>query len=517
MKKRLIALVLTIGMSLSMVACGEKSPNAPADNAAAEDTAASVEDTADTEVQTANPDAAKVINVAVGSFATSSVVTAKELYEAEHSDVSINIVEIPFGNLYEKLCTSFATNTAAYDIVIYPSNWLAEFIQGNSVIALDDYLTTKDNWDTIVDAYKGINAYEGKNYSVPLDGDSIILYYRKDAFENEDYKAQFKEKYGRDLTVPVTWDEYIECAEFFNGWDWDGDGELEYGTIEAMAPKDVGGYIFLTHALTYAAHPDYTGYAFFDYETLEPMVNSPAYLKALEEYKQILKLGPPNMINYGGGDERAAFAAGEAAMAIDWHDTAVMAQDVNESKIKDNVGYALVPGSREVWNPETKQWDTFDEVQYAPFLAFSGWTSSITSSCQNPQDAADFLNVLDSDEVSMEAVTTPGTARNPYREEHLTNSEAWENSVSKFVNPQEFLDVVMESYTHPNHQLDMRLPKAGSYLDAIDTAVSQALAGDISNEKALQGAYDAWQEITDDEDRDTQITFYQNTYLSDKK
>ena len=204
-------------------------------------------------------------------------------------------------------------------------------------------------------------------------------------------------------------------------------------------------------------------------------------------------------------------------MAIDWHDTAVMAQDVNESKIKDNVGYALVPGSREVWNPGTKQWDTFDEVQYAPFLAFSGWTSSITSSCQNPQDAADFLNVLDSDELSLEAVTTPGTARNPYREEHLTNLEAWENSVSKFVNPQEFLDVVMESYTHPNHQLDMRLPKAGSYLDAIDTAVSQALAGDISNEKALQGAYDAWQEITDDEDRDTQITFYQNTYLSDKK
>ena len=83
MKKRLIALVLTIGMSLSMVACGEKSPNAPADNAAAEDTAAaSAEDTADTEVQTANPDASKVINVAVGSFATSSVVTAKELYEA---------------------------------------------------------------------------------------------------------------------------------------------------------------------------------------------------------------------------------------------------------------------------------------------------------------------------------------------------------------------------------------------------------------------------------------------------
>ena len=455
-----------------------------------------------------------VINVAVGSFATSSVYTAKEQFEADNPGITINVVEIPFGSLYEKLCTSFATNTAAYDIAIYPSNWLSEFIQGNSVIALDEYLTEKDNWDTLIDAYYDMQMYDGKCYAVPLDGDSIILYYRKDALENEEYRAMFQEKYGYELTVPTTWDQYIDVAEFFNGWDWDGDGELEYGTIEAMAPKDVGGYIFLTHAITYAAHPDYPGYAFFDYETLEPEVKSPAYERALEEYTRILQFGPPNMINYGGGDERAAFAAGEAAMAIDWHDTGIMAQNPDSSVVKENVGYALVPGTYECWNPETEQWDKFDEIQYAPYLAFSGWTASVTSTCANPQVAADFLNLMDNDENSLAAVTTDGTARNPYRLEHLTDAAAWENSAIHFYNAKEFIDTILESYTHPNVQLDMRLPKAGSYLDALDLGVSQALSGDLDVPHALQYVYDSWEEITDEQGRASQLEFYHNTYAN---
>ena len=121
----------------------------------------------------------------------------------------------------------------------------------------------------------------------------------------------------------------------------DGDGEVDYGTIEAMAPKDVNPYIFLTHAVTYAAHPNYPGYTFFNPETMQPMVNDPAYQRALEEYKRILKLGPPNMINYGGGDERAAFPAGESALAIDWHDTALATQNPDSSKVKELIGYAL--------------------------------------------------------------------------------------------------------------------------------------------------------------------------------
>ena len=85
---------------------------------------------------------------------------------------------------------------------------------------------------------------------------------------------------------------------------------------------------------------------------------------------------------------------------------------------------------------------------------------------------------------------------------------------SIFRDAQEFIDTILESYTHPNVQLDLRIPKAGSYLDALDLGVSQALSGDLDVPSALQYVYDAWEEITDEQGRDTQLQFYHNTYAS---
>ena len=121
---------------------------------------------------------------------------------------------------------------------------------------------------------------------------------------------------------------------------------------------------------------------------------------------------------------------------------------------------------------------------------------------------------MDNDENSLKAVTTDGTARNPYRLQHLSDAAAWEESDIHFYHAQEFLDVILESYTHPNVQLDLRLPKAGSYLDALDLGVSQALSGDLDAPDALQYIYDSWDEITQEQGVDIQQQFYKNTYAS---
>ena len=47
-------------------------------------------------------------------------------------------------------------------------------------------------------------------------------FYRKDWFENPEIMAEFKEKTGRDLAVPTTWDELMEVAKFFQGREIDG-------------------------------------------------------------------------------------------------------------------------------------------------------------------------------------------------------------------------------------------------------------------------------------------------------
>ena len=67
----------------------------------------------------------------------------------------------------------------------------------------------------------------------------IISKYRKDVIDNPEYQAKYKAETGKELRVPQTWKEYAEIASFFNGWDWDNDGELEYGSAEVMKKDDL--------------------------------------------------------------------------------------------------------------------------------------------------------------------------------------------------------------------------------------------------------------------------------------
>ena len=57
--------------------------------------------------------------------------------------------------------------------------------------------------------------FGGQTYALPVDGDVLLLQYRKDLFENAEEQAAFKAKYGKDLKVPETWEDYLQVGEFF--------------------------------------------------------------------------------------------------------------------------------------------------------------------------------------------------------------------------------------------------------------------------------------------------------------
>jgi multiple sugar transport system substrate-binding protein len=57
--------------------------------------------------------------------------------------------------------------------------------------------------------------------------------------------------------------------------------------------------------------------------------------------------------------------------------------------------------------------------------------------------------------------------------------------------------------------LDLRVPKSAQYEGvALDTALAQFLAGEISREGAMKQITDRWNEITDKQGRDKQRTAY---------
>lgn len=87
--KKTAAFALFGTMVLLLEACGSRG-SASAGNSAAAETPAVMEESSEAAAETEmDSSATKVINIAVGSFATSSVYSAKEVYEAENPDIEM--------------------------------------------------------------------------------------------------------------------------------------------------------------------------------------------------------------------------------------------------------------------------------------------------------------------------------------------------------------------------------------------------------------------------------------------
>ncbi|NIQ94031.1 MAG: ABC transporter substrate-binding protein, partial [Desulfuromonadales bacterium] len=52
------------------------------------------------------------------------------------------------------------------------------------------------------------------------------------------------------------------------------------------------------------------------------------------------------------------------------------------------------------------------------------------------------------------------------------------------------------------------LPGANEYHDRLDVRLHEVLLGTLTPEEAMEKAAEDWDEVTDDEDRDSQIKFW---------
>jgi multiple sugar transport system substrate-binding protein len=451
------------------------------------------------------------VTVAVGSFMSGGVSMFKDEWQ-KRTGGRIEVVEIPFGDLYQRLFAAFTTGAEQFDVAIYASNWIPEFAQAKKILSLEKYYPEKDNWSTVLPSVQKIMYVEKERYTVPLDGDIIIGYYRTDALDDQNHKKRFADKYKYELAPPQTWQQYRDIAEFFTGWDWSNSGKRGWGVLEAQKPKDVGPYIFISRAAAYAANPTLRGSLFFDPDTMEPQIANPGWVEALNDWIEIRKFGPPEMATYGGGEMRGNFIAGHYALGIDWADVGIMAQDESASIIKGKLGYFVLPGASKVWNLKTRSWQEFDKPQQAPFQGWGGWHGSIAANSKNAHAAWDFLNFIDSTPNAFRAVTTPGTARNPYRTDHFTNVQGWVDSPVHYKDPKPYLDTISQALNHPNAQTDLRIPQSGRYFEVLDQWAQEALAGTLKPAEALQKAAAEWGRITKDAGLEQQKRLYRDLY-----
>jgi len=157
------------------------------------------------------------------------------------------------------MSTALQTKTGEFDVLIYASDWMGDIAGAGYVDTVPDDVKAAIDWEDILPLYRERIANWGdKTYAVPFDGDSHMMYYRKDLVSpTSKYAADFKAKYGFDLDEPKTWTQYKAIAEFFQGKEVETAGVSApiYGVAEALRKKAQSFWFLMDRAAGYSKIP----------------------------------------------------------------------------------------------------------------------------------------------------------------------------------------------------------------------------------------------------------------------
>ena len=415
------------------------------------------------------------------------------------------VLRSDFSDLFLDYLTSLLSDEPVYDVLLFPSAWAADFYPYLSEMPSE--LADSEAFDDIHPIYRErLMTWDGKWIAATVDGDLFSGYYRKDLFEDPVHRKEFRARYGYPLFPPDTWEQYRDIAEFFNGRRQQ-DGTPVFGTAEAFARNGQQFWTLFSRSSAYTNHPDHPSAQFFDPDTMRAQINNPGWIRAVQEYREILKFSLPEARNYGIVEARKAFLAGHTAMALDWGDTAQISADPTQSRVSGKVGFFVLPGTQRVWNGRLWRWDDMPSVHKAPFLAFGGWIAGVPKNSRNQDAAWDYIGWFSNPENSLHDVVSSGTGINPYRFTHFTSIDAWTQALSRSA-ASEYLDVVRTSLDSPNVALDLRLPGFYRYTQALEQELSAILRDESPIRESMDRVARAWDRITEELGREKQLAAY---------
>ncbi|MEM8855946.1 MAG: extracellular solute-binding protein [Pseudomonadota bacterium] len=266
-----------------------------------------------------------------------------EIAQDYPGDITIVPALVPYGpEWHNKIASEFAIQGDAFDFAMWDSQSTAEFAGGGHAHSVNDVFASSDVLNADLFPAASLARYgeypdgSGKFWGLPVNQDAYGFMYRKDLFENPDEQAAFKEKYGRDLTVPQTYQEAKEVAEFFTrpdedlfGWGQMGGREYDFATTASNSFLwSFGGELY--NPETY----EVKGY-----------LNSPASVDGVQAYVDMFQFGPPGSQNWGWDEVNAAFQQGKLAMAMQWYYFHGSNSDPNVNPHAENTGFANLPGA----------------------------------------------------------------------------------------------------------------------------------------------------------------------------
>ncbi|MGX6450040.1 extracellular solute-binding protein, partial [Patulibacter sp. S7RM1-6] len=221
---------------------------------------------------------------------------------ASPDPVTLDDAWLPLPDLHERLLGQDAARDGGVDLILVPTDWLAELIDDGHLLPLAG--GRPDDWeDAWTPSLRGLQTADGEAYGLPYHDGPTLLLYRTDLVEGP---------------PPTTWAGVLDAARAHTD-----PAAGRYGTVLAGRPdghNDVYDFVALLDAHGGRLLDDAGRPAFDD-------AAGAAALTFLHDLWHVHRVVAPAARDWDSVASGERFAAGEGALMVNWAGYAAMSAD----------------------------------------------------------------------------------------------------------------------------------------------------------------------------------------------
>ena len=411
-----------------------------------------------------------------------------------------------------KVLPQLLAKKPGFDWVQYPAPFFGALAETGQLEPLDEYLaqypSAKEYLAWVMPAYGEFYAkWNGGTYGLVLDGGIHVLHYRKSRFADSRLQKKFSARFQRDLQVPKTWQEFLDCTQFFTE-------ELSskgiHGASVAVNPPPVGAALWMGIAAG-------NGVSYFD-SNMNPAINTSQAVEALDLYVRIVGLGPSGKQPLDLPQSIQRWEAGADVMSISSMGMAKNLARLQGPAQTEDQGADILPG-----------WKLADGTIVFRSISTGGRIASIPKNAPPEVKNAAFYFIyrMSHESVSDYLVADPYCGSNPFGMSHYTDDQAkrylepnpqresdnqlWpanDGVFSTFATAREYLDGGLKNaqVSYPQIYWD----GAADYAESLGRNIARAVTGELTSQQALDQAAEEWTRIVQRRGLDQQKAQYRN-------
>lgn len=394
----------------------------------------------------------------------------------------------------------------AVDVMVYPPAMVAELVNRERIRKVPTELIQSSDFNKfgLLKHFRvSIIRHEGETWAVPLGAPNFSLLANS--------------KVLGEKSIPGNWSRMSRTLSQISSWDEGNPDEIQFpAKVDMPLAERWAAWTFLARAAPSVCNRGKLS-TVFDRENIQPLINLPPFVEALEQLKLIASERSHDL------DPAGVFRLmqkGESAIAISWPSVAFdpslsaepegegvepEAGDSSPEQTAAEFSVYPLPGALRWYDQKSDRWiirGKSDEKRVG-LIGFSGLVASVAKDSLNEQTAWGFLKWLPDKAIS-KVTMAESAVSGPFRASHLGDMARWTGSWVPEDAAFEYADVIEQNHERGVVLMFPRIPQASRYLEVLDMAVRRVVAGKEDAQAALDKVATQWDEITDEIGRESQ-------------